>query len=116
MKFYLQRHDGTVSDSGDYPEQPADRDEGIWQAGDPPAGSREIQPLSERLRQIFEQELSSEVQADLSPLKAAVKMEMEQTRYEIARLIIQRASIPVELESIRAQLLALLPQPPDTGG
>ncbi|WP_373531908.1 hypothetical protein [Vampirovibrio sp.] len=108
MKFYLLRHDGTVSDCGDYPEQPADRMEGTWQTGSPPANSPELQPITERLRQAFEGELPPEAQADLAPLKAAVKMELEQNRPEIARLIIERATIPLELETVRNGLLQLL--------
>jgi hypothetical protein len=108
MKFYLARHDGTVSDCGDYPEQPEARVEGVWQTGLPPANSQEPQSIIEQLRQAFEAELSLEAQADLAPLKAAVKMELEQNRPGIARLIIQRATIPPELEAIRAGLLRLI--------
>lgn len=113
MKFYLLRHDGTVSDGGDYPEKPADRAEGVWQEGSPPENSTELQPLAERLRLAFEGELPPEAQADLAPLKAAVKMELEQSRPEIARLIIQRASVPPELEPVREALMILLSPPPN---
>lgn len=108
MKFYLSRHDGTVSDCGDYPAQPEARVEGVWQTGLPPVNSPEPQSITERLRQAFEAELPPEAQADLAPLKAAVKMELEQNRPDIARLIIQRAAIPPELESIRVGLLQLI--------
>lgn len=109
MNFYLLRQDGTISDVGDYPEEPAARPEGTWQQGHPPADSVSIQPLSERLRETFEGELPPEAQADLAPLKAAVKMELEQNRPHIARLIIERATIPDTLEMVRAALLTLLP-------
>ncbi len=117
MNFYLLRHDGTISDAGDYPQQPGAREEGTWQPGMPPANSVEIQPITERLRQAFEGELPAEVQADLAPLKAAVKMELEQNRPHIARLIIQRATIPETLEDLRQALLSLLPEsaPPPPG-
>lgn len=108
MRFYLLRPNGEISDAGDYPEQPESRADGIWQAGEPPEGSAEIKPLTERLRAAFEADLPPEAQADLSPLKAAVKMELEQGRPEIARLIIQRAVIPEALETVRQSLLTLL--------
>jgi len=65
-------------------------------------------PLSEQLNQLFAT-LPQEQQADLSPLKAAVKLELEQSQTEIARLIIERAAIPTELESLRQSMLALFP-------
>lgn len=116
MKFYLLRSDNTISDYGDYPQEPPKRDEGTWQAGSPPENSKELLPLTEQLRQAFETGLPFEVQADLAPLKAAVKMELEQNRSEIARLIILRASIPEELESIRQALLNLIPSHSNTPG
>lgn len=112
MKYYLLRPDHTVSDYGDYPEEPLARPDGIWQVGSPPEHSQEMLPLSEQLRLVFETALPPEAQADLASLKAAVKMELEQDRHTIARLIIERASIPPELETIRQQLLDLL-SPPD---
>lgn len=116
MKFYLLRFDNTISDYGDYPQEPPKRDEGIWQAGSPPENSQELLSLTEQLRQAFETGLSFEVQADLAPLKAAVKMELEQDRPEIARLIILRASIPEALESIRQTLLSLIPSNNNVSG
>lgn len=65
-------------------------------------------PLADQLNQIFS-ELQPEQQADLSPLKAAIKLELEQNRLEIARLIIQRATIPIELENVRQDMLARFP-------
>jgi hypothetical protein len=60
--------------------------------------------LTEQLNTIFET-LPEETQADFAPLKAAVKLELEQNRIQIARLIIQRAVVPLELESLRQDLL-----------
>lgn len=37
MKFYLLRPDNTVSDIAEYPEKPADREDGEWVEGDPDA-------------------------------------------------------------------------------
>jgi hypothetical protein len=112
MNFYLLRHDGTISDAGDYPQQPEAREEGTWQVGFPPTNSVEIQPITERLRQVFDNDLPAEMQADLAPLKAAVKMELEQNRPHIARLIIQRATIPEALEALRQAMLSLLAESP----
>ncbi|WP_303673473.1 hypothetical protein [Vampirovibrio chlorellavorus] len=112
MNFYLLRHDGTISDAGDYPQQPEAREEGSWQPGRPPVNSLELQPLTEQLRLVFETDLPAEMQADLAPLKAAVKMELEQNRPHIARLIIQRATIPEALEALRQGMLSLLPESP----
>lgn len=116
MNFYLLRHDGTISDAGDYPQQPEAREEGTWQAGFPPANSPELLSLTERLRLVFENDLPTEIQADLAPLKAAVKMELEQNRPHIARLIIQRANIPEALEDLRQTLLDVLQESPTPSG
>jgi uncharacterized protein YfaP (DUF2135 family) len=66
-------------------------------------------PLTNQLNAIFEQSLAPELQADLAPLKAAVKLELDQGRANIAKLIIQRATIPVELEPLRTQMLEVFP-------
>jgi hypothetical protein len=42
-------------------------------------------------------------------LKAAVKLELDQGRAAIAKRIIQRASIPAELEPLRAAMLGKIP-------
>lgn len=65
-------------------------------------------PLADQLNQVFSA-LQPEQQADLSPLKAAVKLELDQNRLGIARLIIQRATIPAELESVRQDMLTRFP-------
>jgi hypothetical protein len=65
--------------------------------------------LSQQLSNSFEQSLTPEQQADLAPLKAAVKMELEQGRINVARLIIQRATIPPELEPLRQRMLDAFP-------
>jgi hypothetical protein len=62
-------------------------------------------PLQTQLNALFELALTPEQQADLAPLKAAVKLELEQGRANIAKLIIQRATIPAELEPLRQQML-----------
>lgn len=69
-----------------------------WEAPPPPL------PLSEQLHGMFEV-LAPELQADLAPLKAAVKLELDQGRVDIARLIIERAPVPAELEPLRKQML-----------
>jgi hypothetical protein len=65
--------------------------------------------LAEQLDFIF-LELPPESQADFSPFKAAVKLELEQNRNNIAQLIIQRANIPPGLESFRQSMLAIFPE------
>lgn len=62
-------------------------------------------PLSEQLNTLFEA-LAPETQADLAPLKAAVKLELDQHRPHIAKLIIERANIPEVLEEVRALMLS----------
>lgn len=74
--------------------------------GPPPPDAVQYTPpsLGDELNAIFES-LEPVVQADLSPLKAAVKLELDSGRNAIARLIIERAQIPVELEPVRQQML-----------
>lgn len=64
-------------------------------------------PVASQLDAIFGT-LTPETQADLAPLKAAVKLELEQGRIEIVVLIIQRAQIPEELEPVRHSMLEVL--------
>lgn len=64
--------------------------------------------LAEQLNLLFSS-LPLAQQADLSPLKAAVKLELDQGRTEVAKLIIERAVIPPELESVRDTMLNLFP-------
>ena len=64
-------------------------------------------PLDQQLNAVFSS-LPLETQADFAPLKAAVKLELDQAHIEIASLIIQRASIPAELESARQTMLDIL--------
>jgi hypothetical protein len=64
-------------------------------------------PIPDQLNAVFNQ-LPLETQADFSPLKAAVKLELDQNRLDIASLIIQRATISEDLETVRQQLLDIL--------
>lgn len=68
----------------------------------------ETSPLSGKLTAIFES-LPLELQADFAPLKAAVKLELDQGHMDVAKLIIQRAKVPAELEPLRAQMLEAFP-------
>lgn len=70
--------------------------------------------LNDILNLVFS-ELPPEQQADLAPLKAAVKLELDQNRPEIARLIIERATIPPALENSRQAMLLLFQQGKQTG-
>lgn len=69
-----------------------------------------VKPLIERLNEFFTANLPDEAQADFAPLKVSVRQAMEEGRPNIAKLIIQRATVPEELEPLRAQLLALFPE------
>lgn len=62
-------------------------------------------PIGERLNLLFSS-LDEDNQADLSPLKAAIKLELDQGRLNIAKRIIERATIPPALESARSVFLA----------
>jgi hypothetical protein len=64
-------------------------------------------PIGQQLNNLFGS-LTPELQADFAPLKAAVKLELDQGNTAIALLIIQRATIPNELESIRQAMLDVL--------
>lgn len=64
-----------------------------------------VYSLETQLDTIFSS-LTFEQQADFSPLKAAVKLELELGNQTIAQLIIERASIPEELESVRQDMLS----------
>ena len=64
-----------------------------------------VPALDDRLRKGFEEKLTPEQQADLSLLRLAVRTELDRGRKQIARLIIQRAAIPGELEPVRQALL-----------
>jgi hypothetical protein len=109
--FYLLRQDNSYSDFATYPIQPADRPEGEWVQGTPIA----LEPfkpitLAEQLNDFFTANLPDEAQADFAPLKVSVRQAMEENRPHIARLIIERADIPTELEALRTQILTLFPE------
>lgn len=66
--------------------------------------------LVEQLNAFFTANLPDETQADFAHLKVSVRQAMEESRPNIAKLIIQRATIPPELEPLRVQLLTLFPE------
>lgn len=109
MRFYLRPvgNTGVYSDAADYPEPPPSREGFEWVPGEPPADAEVYRPLdlAGRLNEMF-QALDPVAQADLAPLKAAVKLELDQGRLEIARLVIGRAQIPADMETLRQQMLA----------
>jgi hypothetical protein len=61
-------------------------------------------PLLDRLKAMFSA-LPTSTQATLGPLAAAVFMFLTQNNPEAAKLVIQQATIPAELEPLRQQML-----------
>jgi hypothetical protein len=110
MKFYLLRPDGTYSDLAEYGERPTDRTDGEWVNGEP-AGREPYteKSLADLLDAVFSQQ-SIDLQAQFSPLRAAIKLELDQGRYAIAKRVIELASIPPELEAQRQALIELFPE------
>lgn len=107
--FYLLRPDGTFTDFNDYPEQPAEREDGEWVQGDPTGLVLHIPrpvTLADKLDAVFSQQ-DIDLQAQFSPLRAAIKLELDQGRYAIAKRVIEMAAIPEELESQRQALINL---------
>ena len=62
-------------------------------------------PILDQLKTIFTS-LPTETQADLGPLAAAVYMFLDQNNPEAAKLVIERAQVPKELDELRAALLS----------
>lgn len=106
-KFYLLHTDGTFSDAGSYPAQPDNRDDGQWVEGEPTGAV--FRTLADELDAVFSQQ-SIDLQAQFSPLRAAIKLELDQGRYPIAKRVIELATIPPELEPQRQALLAMFPE------
>lgn len=61
-------------------------------------------PLADKLSAVFET-LPLDFQADFSPLRAAVKAELESDRIAVAKRIIERATVPSDLEPLRQTML-----------
>lgn len=110
-RFYLLRTNNTYSDLGDYPQQPEARPEGAWVDGEPLEGLRPYVPqsLADQLDAVFSQQ-PVDLQAQFSTLRAAIKLELDQGRYDIAKRVIELAQVPPELEAQRQALLALFPE------
>jgi hypothetical protein len=105
--FYLLRPDGSYSDLANYPEQPAPREDGEWVEGIP-YGLISFRPLAlaDQLDAVFSQQ-PVDLQAQFSPLRAAIKLELDQGRLDIAKRVIELAPVPPELEAQKEALLAL---------
>lgn len=103
--FYLKHPDNTFSDFGEYPEQPPDRDQGQWVEGEPIglALYREI-TLHDHLKTIL-LTLPDAVQAQLGPLAAAVNLALQNDAVNVAKISIENAQIPPELEQVRQAML-----------
>lgn len=61
-------------------------------------------PVLDQLKDIFVG-LPEATQAQLGPLASAVYMFLEQDNPTVAKLVIEGAQIPAELEAVRAQML-----------
>ena len=112
MKKYLKYQDGSFSDFADYPQgEPFPAPSGAtWVNGDPvnlPANK----PLSlaERLDTVFMQ-LPPEVRGQFYPLKAAVKLALEQGDTLGALAIIQITSVPTDLQDAKDAMLSIFSQ------
>ena len=66
-------------------------------------------PLADQLDAVFSA-LPVDLQAQFSPLRAAIKLELDQGRFAIAKRVIELATVPPELEAQRTALLALFPE------
>lgn len=77
-----------------------------WIAGKPPGSAAAYLPPTtlEKLHAVFVT-LPVEQQAAFGPLAASVLMFLQQNNPTAAKLVIQDAQIPAELESVRAQML-----------
>lgn len=75
--------------------------------GPPPVDAVQvtIKGLVERLNDIFDEQETA-LRAQFAPLKAAVRILIEDNDTEAAQAVIVGASIPQELEPVRAALLA----------
>ncbi len=77
-----------------------------WEAE---ADLRQPKPtLGEKLDSIFSG-LPVEIRAKFSPLKAGIKLELDQGDLEVAKEIIKTATVPSELEAVRQSLLSQFP-------
>lgn len=70
---------------------------------------RIVIPLADRLDAAFSA-LPLDLQAQFSPLRAAIKLELDQGRNAIAKRVIELATVPPELEAQKEALLTLFPE------
>lgn len=126
MRFYLLRHDGTVSDSGDYLAQPDPRDDGEWTEGFPPA---EAPKFSQKTLLEILQDVFSQIPRDTMPdayrghfriLKVAVHDALYDSPGDppdigAAKALIENATLPdgsplpESMEPFRQELLGAFP-------
>ena len=111
-RYYLRPigDETQYSDAGDYPARPPNRPGFEWiQGNPPPTASRLVKnPLPQKLAEEFDK-LPDEVQARFYPLKAAVKLAIEEGKRTIAKEIIQGTAVPAELQSVKDKLLSMFP-------
>lgn len=106
--FYLQRNDGTISDSAEYAQEPEQRAEGVWVEGAPSTEAQvfEPKPLKDSLKALFIS-LPIAQQVALGQVSAAVLMFLENGNPAAAKATIKAATVPQELEDLRTQLLSV---------
>ncbi len=107
-KMYLRPvgDSSRYSDAAEYDAPPFEREGFEWVEGDPPqeAVVHRQKTLLEELTDIFNAQ-PLEVQVAFYNLVPQVKTALDADRSDIAQLIIQEATVPAELEAVRAALL-----------
>lgn len=88
-----------------------ERDKPSWNAikaaDDQLANKPDLELIAQTLLSEFSQ-IDEDLQADLSPWKAAVKLELEQGNLNIVKKIIERQQVPQEAEIIKQKLLDIV--------
>lgn len=112
MRLYLRPTGDTTqySDLADYLENPpfAAPSGFEWVEGEPPETALPVKSLSDQLDAVFET-LDVPTQAQFSPLKAAVQLELDQGRTDVAKAIVQGATVPSNLAAVQQEILRLFP-------
>ena len=76
-----------------------------WEAGQDTSEPK-VKPV-DALSLVFDAQ-PAELRAAFAPLRAAVNLELQLQHYDVVKLIIEEATVPVELEPLRQQLLRII--------